>query len=84
MMLPTHVLIGMVLALPLMVVAPEFATVGLIAGLLGGLFPDLDLYHGHRKTFHYPVYYSVLASGAVLTGLLFPSVVMVGVTLFFP
>ncbi|MWV39006.1 metal-dependent hydrolase [Natrialba sp. INN-245] len=82
MMLPTHVLGGMVLALPLLVVAPEFATVGLVAGFLGGLVPDLDMYVGHRKTLHYPVYYSVLATGGVLVGLAVPSVLTVAVALF--
>lgn len=82
MMLPTHVLSGMVLALPLLVVAPEFATVGIVAGLLGGLFPDLDLYVGHRKTLHYPVYYSVLAGIALLVGSITPSTVTVAAALF--
>jgi hypothetical protein len=57
MMLPTHALAGMVLALPVALAAPEFAGVALVAGFLGGAFPDLDLYVGHRKTLHYPVYY---------------------------
>ncbi|MXV63447.1 metal-dependent hydrolase [Natronorubrum sp. JWXQ-INN-674] len=82
MMLPSHVFSGMILALPLVVVAPEFATVGLVAGFLGGLFPDLDLYAGHRKTLHYPVYYSVLAAGAVLVALLVPSPTTIAVTFF--
>ncbi len=62
--------------------APEFATVGLVAGFLGGLVPDLDMYVGHRKTLHYPVYYSVLATGGVLVGLAVPSVLTVAVALF--
>ncbi|WP_135822419.1 metal-dependent hydrolase [Halostella litorea] len=60
-MLPTHALAGMAFALSATPVAPEFAGVALVAGLLGGVFPDLDLYAGHRKSLHYPVYYSVLA-----------------------
>lgn len=82
MMLPTHVLGGMALVFPLLVVAPELATVGFVAGFLGGLFPDLDMYFGHRKTLHYPVYYSALAGGAVLTSLLSPSVITVAGAFF--
>jgi len=65
MMLPTHALSGMVLALPVALVAPEFAGIALAAGLIGGILPDLDMYVGHRKTLHYPVYYSLLAAVAV-------------------
>jgi len=54
-MLPTHVLGGMLLAAPLVRVAPELAPIGFVAGFLGGLFPDLDMYVGHRKTLHFPV-----------------------------
>jgi hypothetical protein len=32
-----------------------------VAIALGGVFPDLDLYIGHRKTLHFPVYYGVAA-----------------------
>lgn len=65
MMLPTHALAGMALALPVAAVAPEAAGIALVAGLLGGVFPDLDLYVGHRRTLHFPVYYSLLAAVAV-------------------
>lgn len=82
MMLPTHVIAGMLLAVPLMWVAPEFATVGFAAGALGGLFPDLDMYTGHRKLLHYPVYYSVLAGIALLAALVAPSTLTVGAALF--
>jgi hypothetical protein len=67
MMLPTHALVGMIIALPVALSAPELSAVALAAGLLGGVFPDLDMYVGHRKTLHFPVYYSVLA--AITTGL---------------
>ncbi|WP_209544968.1 metal-dependent hydrolase [Halorubrum trapanicum] len=78
-MLPTHVLAGMLLAAPLVRAAPELAPVGFAAGFLGGLLPDLDMYTGHRRTLHYPVYYSVLAMPAALAALLSPSAVTVGV-----
>ncbi|WP_280586981.1 metal-dependent hydrolase [Halorubrum sp. Boch-26] len=83
MMLPTHVLAGMLLAAPLVRVAPEFAPVGFVAGFFGGLFPDLDMYVGHRKTLHYPVYYSALAGVALVAALMAPSAVTVAAALFF-
>ena len=83
MMLPTHVLAGMLLAAPLVRVAPELATVGFVAGFLGGLFPDLDMYVGHRKTLHYPNYYSAFAGVSLVAALVTPSAVTVAAALFF-
>lgn len=74
MMLPTHVLMGMLLALPVAVLAPETAGWALLAGAVGGLFPDLDMYVGHRKTLHFPVLYPLLAGGATLLAVAVPSV----------
>jgi hypothetical protein len=74
MMLPTHVLMGMLLALPVAVLAPETASWAIIAGAAGGLVPDLDMYVGHRKTLHYPVIYAVIAGGLTLLAVVFPSV----------
>ena len=73
MMLPTHVLVGLALALPVAVAVPEHADIALTAGLLGGLIPDLDMYIGHRKTLHYPVYYSALAAVAAPVAALVPT-----------
>lgn len=66
MMLPTHALWGMLVALPVALAMPEVGVAALAAGFLGGAFPDLDLYVGHRKTLHYPVYYSLFAAFAGL------------------
>lgn len=77
-MLPTHALAGMLLAVPLVVVAPELASAGFVAGFLGGIVPDLDMYVGHRRTLHYPVYYSAFAVPALFLALAFPSVATVG------
>jgi len=82
MMLPTHALGGMALGLAAAAVAPEFAGIALVAGLLGGVFPDLDMYAGHRKTLHYPVIYSMLATGALTAAVLVPTTVTVGGALF--
>jgi hypothetical protein len=60
-----------VLALLALWVAPEAGLAAVLAGALGGLAPDFDLYAGHRKTLHYPVVYSVFAVVAVaVAGLL--------------
>ncbi|UPW01232.1 metal-dependent hydrolase [Halorussus gelatinilyticus] len=70
MMNTTHTAMGLTLAAPLVLVAPELAPVAALAGLAGGVFPDLDLLSGqHRRTLHFPVYYGVAgvaASGAAL------------------
>ncbi|WP_435076861.1 hypothetical protein [Halococcus sp. AFM35] len=66
-MATTHALAGVALAA---LVASEQAGVALPAGFVGGLFPDLDLYVGHRKTLHFPVYYWPLAlAGGVLVAI---------------
>lgn len=70
MMLPTHGLIGLAIALPVAMIHPEFADVALLGGFVGGVVPDLDMYAGHRRTLHYPVYYpalSVVAAPLALT-----------------
>jgi len=61
MMLPTHALAGTLLALPLALAVPDAASAVLGAGFLGGVVPDLDMYVGHRRTLHYPIYYSAIA-----------------------
>lgn len=81
-MLPTHALVGMALALPVAAVAPEFAGVALLWGFLGGGIPDLDMYVGHRKTLHFPVYYSVAGAAATGLALLSPTVATVAAATF--
>lgn len=83
MMSPTHTATGVVLATPLFVVAPEFAALGALAGIAGGVFPDLDLFVGeHRKTLHFPVYYWFLALPATLLAVVAPSAATVALALF--
>ena len=79
-MLPTHALIGVALALPVTVLSPEFASSAVLAGLLGGIFPDFDMYLGHRKSLHYPTYYSGLAIVAVPLSVLIPTTLTVAVS----
>lgn len=82
MMLPTHAFAGMVLALPYALARPEFGGVALVAGFLGGVLPDLDLYVNHRKTLHYPVYYSLFALALVSMMAMVPTVVTVAAVFF--
>ena len=82
MMLPTHALAGMALALPVAAVAPETAGIALLAGLLGGVVPDLDLYAGHRRTLHFPVYYSAGAAVAAVAAAGVAAAVAVAVAVF--
>lgn len=57
MMATTHALVGVAAASLFVVSNPEHAAVAMAAAFAGGVFPDVDLYVGHRKTLHFPVYY---------------------------
>ena len=83
MMATTHALFGMALGAVALLVAPEYATVAILAGGVGGLFPDLDLAGNHRKDLHFPVYYSLAAVPALAVAALAPSAttIAVGVSL---
>ena len=80
-MLPTHALAGMALALPVALLAPEFGGVALAAGFVGGVLPDLDMYVGHRKTLHYPTYFSALALVAIALAAVAQTAATVGLAL---
>jgi len=82
MMLPTHALAGMVLGLTVALFAPDVGSVAVVAGLLGSVLPDLDIYTGHRRTLHYPLYYTVLAALAGVVALLVPTGPTVFVAVF--
>ncbi len=82
MMAPTHAIAGAVLALPVLAGSPDLAIVAGLAGLLGGLVPDLDLYTGHRRRLHYPVYGGLFAVPAIGIALLVPTAVTVGTAAF--
>jgi hypothetical protein len=70
MMATTHALVGVAVAVlagalfPESAVGTSLAPVG--AAALGGFFPDFDLYSGHRRTLHFPVYFNVAAAVAVV------------------
>lgn len=82
MMATTHGFVGALLALPLYFIAPELFLTGLIAAFIGGVFPDLDLYHGHRKRLHYPIYYNVAVIATLPALLLYTSVSTVFIWFF--
>lgn len=82
MMATTHALAGLLLALPVAVLAPEFTLVAALAALSGGVFPDLDMPGVHRRTLHFPIYYSVAAVFAVGVAVLTPGVWSVAAALF--
>ncbi|ELZ34038.1 membrane-bound metal-dependent hydrolase (duf457) [Halogeometricum pallidum JCM 14848] len=86
MMATTHALAGVVLAVVVAAVFPESAAgttpIPVLAAALGGLFPDFDLYAGHRKTLHFPVYFSALAAPALLVAAFAPTTLTLSVALF--
>lgn len=82
MMATTHALAGVVLGTLVFLVAPEVGVVPVAAAALGGLFPDFDLYAGHRKTLHFPVYFSLLAVPATVVALAVPTTATIALALF--
>ncbi|WP_226006844.1 metal-dependent hydrolase [Natrinema salinisoli] len=83
MMLPTHALMGLAIAAPLVVVAPDFASAALVGAFVGGLLPDLDLYAGHRRTLHYPTLYVIAAVPVAIATALFVTPWLVALTFLF-
>jgi hypothetical protein len=68
-MVTTHVLVGILVGGGVVALAPEGGTLAVVLGALGGVVPDLDLYAGHRRSLHFPVYGTaagVLALAALL------------------
>jgi len=83
MMATTHAAVGLLLAVPLAVVAPDLAAAGAIAAVAGGIFPDLDLLAGvHRKTLHFPDYYWLGALPSLVAAVLVPTAATVAVAYF--
>jgi hypothetical protein len=82
MMATTHALAGVLLAVAVEAVAPGFGTLPLVAAAVGGALPDLDLAAVHRRTLHFPVYYSVAAAVAAVVALALPAPVTVAAALF--
>lgn len=79
MMATTHGFAGLAIAASVAVLFPEYALPAAAGGLIGGVFPDLDVVAEHRRTLHFPVYYTVAAIGAIGSAILFPGPLTVGV-----
>lgn len=61
----THALAGAFLGAAVALAAPEFATAAFVAAVAGSVAPDFDIYRGHRRALHYPVYGWLAAVPAV-------------------
>ncbi|MFD1598190.1 metal-dependent hydrolase [Halobellus rarus] len=84
MMVTTHVAAGLLLAVPVASAAPHLAVPAATGAVLGGIVPDLDLLAGvHRKSLHFPVYYSVLGLLVGAVAAFAPSPAAVAAALFF-
>lgn len=82
-MVTTHAGVGLVLALPVVVFAPELAPIAGAAAFVGGAFPDLDMLVGrHRRTLHYPALAWVPTLPTVALALVAPGAVTVAAALF--
>jgi len=82
MMATTHALAGLVLAAAVAATTGDLGMLPVAAAALGGLFPDFDLYAGHRKTLHFPVYFSLVALPAAGLAALAPTPTNLAVALF--
>ncbi len=82
MMLPTHVLVGIIIAAPLLVFAPETANIAMIGAIVGSLLPDLDMYLNHRRTLHYPSGNSIAALLSILLVSLSQNPLLIGIAFF--
>jgi len=83
MMMTTHALVGALLAVPVALVTPEHAPAALVAGFVGGSFPDFDVAATHRRTLHFPLYYGYAALPAAAVALVYPTTATVAAALFF-
>ena len=82
MMATTHGFVGLALASVTVFVAPDLAVPAAVGGIFGGIFPDLDVAAEHRRTLHFPAYYSVLAVPALLVAAIATGPVTVAVACF--
>ncbi|UIO99999.1 metal-dependent hydrolase [Halobaculum sp. CBA1158] len=79
----THALVGALVAAPVVALAPELAVPAALAGVVGGLVPDVDLFVGrHRRTLHFPVLGWALAVPAVAVAVAVPTLSTVSAATF--
>lgn len=78
MMLPTHVMTGLVLIIPLLHIFPDYSSVIVISTVVANTLPDADIVLGeHRKTLHYPVISTLYFVLALILLILLPGVLTV-------
>ena len=82
MMAMTHTLAGLAVAALVVQVGGGDPTAVVAAAVAGSLFPDLDIYAGHRKTLHYPVFGWLPAGLAVGLALVEPATATVVLATF--
>ncbi len=82
MMVTTHALVGLFVALPVAILVPEHGPTALAAGALGGIVPDLDVFAEHRRTLHQPVYGFAAAAGALAVAVVAPTALTLGLFAF--
>lgn len=83
MMAVTHALMGLLLGISSSLFWPEMIFYAAIGGLAGGIFPDLDLAFNHRKTFHFPVIFSIVTLLTGIFTLFNPTAVAIAAFYFF-
>lgn len=83
MMAVTHALIGLLLGISSSLFWPEMIFYAASAGYIGGVFPDLDLAFNHRKTFHFPVIFSIVTGIAGIATIFNPSIIVIAAFYFF-
>lgn len=72
MMTTTHGFVGAGLGLTAAAAVPELATPALVSGAAGGALPDLDLIATHRRSLHFPVGFTALATAALVLAIAIP------------
>lgn len=84
MMAMTHVAVGLTLAAPAALVAPELAPAVLAGSLAGSVFPDVDMVVGeHRRTLHAAEAYAASALACLAVAAVVPSALSTGAAAFF-
>ncbi|SDQ09587.1 hypothetical protein [Halopelagius longus] len=80
----THVAVGLALAAPVALVAPDLAPAALAGSLAGGVFPDLDMVVGeHRRTLHVAEAYALSAVVCLALAAVVPSALSTAAAAFF-
>lgn len=82
MMVFTHVLIGLLIGALASTGVAEIGMLAIYAGIVGGGFPDLDMFFVHRRTFHYPAVFSILTVLTILPFLVYPAPILGAVAVF--